>query len=256
LADYIGDQSAERVLTAGDIQFEIQQMLGSESEEGYRRGEDSVNAGTFLALVSALIRLRGWVKRSGHEEGTMPTADEAWFRIFSKKPQPRIMEDRDFENAKKAIAWAKAIPEGSNEYMHNIRVIAHEPAWGARLIGYGASIMTAWLRTQEQKSVGTAYLGEEGDKIGGKDKKRKFPPLPAKVLGIQYFEGQYGVTSYVRLQVVTPHGVCNCLWKASGSLDVKPGQQFMLSGSVKGQGTDKQGNPETLLTRCSLDPIE
>lgn len=255
LADYIGDANAERILTAGDIQREIQEMFYGEDEEGYRRGESTVGAGIFLALVSALIRLRGWIKRSGdREEGVMPTADEAWYRVFSKKPLPRIMEEVDFDNAKKAIAWAKAIPENSSDYLHNIRVIAHEPYWGARLIGYGASIMTAWQRTLEQKVESTSFLGEVGDKIGGKDKKRKHPPLPARILSVKPYNSDFGVTTYIRMAVTAPQGTCNCLWKASGSFDVRVGERYMLSGSIKELKQDK-GSPETVLTRCTLEKV-
>jgi hypothetical protein len=183
LAKFLNTTSPESVADLAEAFSNIFETLDSFEEEfegglgggGGWGGERGVPVGAFVANTIAIQRAAGWVSRSkareDREEGksTIATADLVWDYMTGKEPvrnsvikycekmSSKGIEHRpeDVELAKKVIQWTrdlrKRAPEGLNDYLASISSATSVPFIPNKLIGYVASIVSAYERSEKNK---------------------------------------------------------------------------------------------------------
>ncbi len=241
LAAFLGGKSAEDIVQAANIEASLLALCEDpEGGEGgyYSGGARRVEPTAFLSVVALAIQEVGWLSRKAAREsydGKASTADTAWAAIFPPPGRrgPPILDssavtDAHREDAKAALLWAQAIPQDvERDYLYNIRIIAHQPSWTFKESGLGAAILMSYQKEQErlkrmefERRLPSVHLGEVGQRFG----KKPSAPLKARVLGVHSFEGNYGVTTIVRMQTaIDDVSVADLVWFGSGCVNAKTG---------------------------------
>lgn len=237
LADFLGDDNAAQVVISAAFEA-LLELAGNydefESEGGGGGGASLWLAEVYAATVAMVIDKLGWLSRSAAGDRAA-TADTAQAVLSSWKTQDKdVLELRRMRptpeqqaEAVAALEWARNLPESDNDYLHNLRVIANQHYWTSRHLGIGASIIAAYRREQNrlkqlqfERKLPSVFLGAVGDKYGtpAKGKKAGTPWLPVSVLGVYKSEGQFGLTTIIRMQaVVSDAAVADLVWFASGA---------------------------------------
>lgn len=240
LADFIGSQNAEQLVQIAAMAEAVASLLGGPDEDmmgGYGFGRaQAIEPEHYLVRVAQVIEKVGWLSRgAARETNRTSTANMAWDVIFARKPSDDVKELRAVEptqahkdDAKNALAWAQTIDkEVAADFLYNIRLISHLPCWDSSRIGLGAAIVMSYQKEQErlkrlefERKLPSVYMGEVGSKYGGKG-KGNLPPVAARVLGVHTFEGDYGLTTIVRMQATKDEtSVHDLVWFASGEVQV------------------------------------
>lgn len=240
LADFIGGESAEAVVFAAMASEALAGLVADDwSEGGYGGSARYVEPEAFLAHVAMVIGAEGWLSRKAASIGCrLATADNAWQIMFP--PPSKVAEARAYvaehmrpENradAVAALAWAHEIPaDVESDFLHNVRVMAGLGAWSFRETGIGAAIVMSYQREQDrlrrmefERRLPSVYLGAVGDRFGAGKGKKATPTIRARVIGVHAIDGNYGLTTIVRMQATAADGasVHDLVWFASGSVVV------------------------------------
>lgn len=226
LADFLGDRSAASVVASASIESELGALFG----EGGGMGERAASPETYLSIVALVIENSGWLSRKvAMDTGRESTSGAAWDILFPTRPRKDGLTRSDVTDAHRAdavaaLAWAKALPETDSDYLHNLRVISGLGAWEFSRCGLGAAVMMSYQREQErlkrmefERKLPSLPLGQAGEKFGCGKGKKAIPPRRARVLGVYEHNGDYGLTTIVRLQFPGSDAhVCDAVWFASG----------------------------------------
>lgn len=270
LRNYLGDKSAAQLLQEAAFLRELD-ILCRDSEEcdGFGRGVWRIPMTVALTWAAVATRLFGWTSRGsiyrGEKEGPA-TADSAWacmtLHMGLRRPGrgetlPKI-EDADRDLAERALAWARDIdPDTDSDYLHNLRTVCSQSSLTEKEIGIAASAVMAYQRHQErealrkaQNATESSYLGEVGKRFGGKG-KNALPVLTGTVIRRNSFDGMYGTTTVVTMQVEGN----DVVWFSSASVssDIAPGALVQITGTVKRHAPDKRSQRKTTyISRASL----
>jgi hypothetical protein len=182
LSDFLGHPDPQRYASFAEalayLPKEIEQFEGSEGGMGPTFSRMSTE--DYLAYVAATIDKFGWTSRKDVYEHKAPiaTADEAYEQITSRtlKPSERVtIEPKHRKEAKAAIAYISANVVPDNEYLHNLKTFAGNPAFTIKEgMGTVASILPFFRREQEklvkkqQQAVigqGSNFVGEIGERL-------------------------------------------------------------------------------------------
>lgn len=107
-----------------------------------------------LVLTAAVIRKDGWVPRSGAFGATDATADTVTSLLWGVDQNARSMRehydvtDADEKLAEQARAWAKDVA-ANNDYLANLRQIAHNDFVTPKSLGFAASMISAYSKAME-----------------------------------------------------------------------------------------------------------
>lgn len=238
LVDFIGSANAEELVRDATMLKALLDTLGSmEAGEGGFGGGGAyaVDPEQFLGIVAVAIETIGWTSRKlARDTNCRSTADLAWDVIFAVKPSDDVKAlrrtpptDAQAQDGKDALAWARAIPQDiDNDYLYNLRLVAHLSCWDNAKVGLGAAILMSYQKEQErlrriefERRMPSEYLGVVGQRFNGK--KGQGPVLQARVLGVYTTEGMYGLTTILRMQVPRDDAsVHDVVWFASGDVQV------------------------------------
>jgi hypothetical protein len=236
LTDFLGDDSAARLIEAATITLALAGALSDDWGEGGGFGgrEIRLDPASVGAATAFFIRKFGWLSRKVADIAfKQSTADAAWELLVPPKGGHRPpfgrkdLDPADFTEAEAALAWAREIPaDVSGDYLYNCRVVAHLGSWGHRELGLGASIVAAYQREQDrlrrlefERKLPSRYVGDVGKRYGSGKGKKAVAPLRCRVLGLHVFDGAYGTTTIVRLQhALGDVAVADCVWFASGQI--------------------------------------
>jgi hypothetical protein len=215
----------------------------------------------FLANVAEVIATEGWLSRKTartreEETGNMvaSTSDIA-FRHMHPSPYEKTSDrlydqpsGKSEELAKEAIAWCEGLADSevdSNEYLHNIRIIARRGIVGARQYGYAASIVSAYQRTlvDAANKMKSAQQRESSNYVGTIKTRQEFTVMVEKVL---QFDSAYGT---IHMHIMSDTNGNRLTWKSSSSV-LDTGKLMVIKATVKAHNEYK-GTKQTELTRCS-----
>lgn len=174
IIDFIGHNPPENISAMAEL---IAEMFSScedmENDEfmGGGGGTPHYNLLRYLSIVRHIILFNGWIPRSkANVDGVESTSDIAMRVMLSQKFKA---EDEETTFAENAILWACDLEDETcinNEYLHNIRLIARYGAVQPKLIGYAASIVSAYERELSKRAdnatnENSKHIGAIGDKI-------------------------------------------------------------------------------------------
>jgi len=268
---YIGEDVLKALEVIRDTDF------GDMEEREYTEGglrHDYFGTEDVLAVAALVIRVNGWLPKSkadpcmGHPATAdivreyLTDADGKFARDNPKLADGPSTQDKGTGSG--ALGYVTALDAGTNNYLGNLKVACGIGIVTRREMGLVVSAVPCYQREVERclaaQQAGTSeHIGNVGDKLGRKlskaDKAKGAQSLPAQVgtiTAIRTFEGQYGVTTLVKIQ--TEQG--NMLtWFASGEVKSERGDRVTVIGTIKKLGT-YQDTPETVLTRVALTPVQ
>jgi hypothetical protein len=261
IADYLGHKSALDIAKGYQYIGDFIAGLKDEDESGFYRVQPSVwELADCLAFTAAIVRLDGWAPRS-NPVGT-PTADIAW-SWFERNFQPIVTKRdgtiyapevlaEDTELAAKATAWLldKKTSEGS-DYIYNVQTIARGGRVTTKTIGLAASIIGSYKRDVERQ---LRYAAERKAKNNGHvsewvgAEKERLRKLTITVLGTYETEGNYGLSTRVVFQDEKHN---DFIWFASGSVELKQGESYIVDATVK-RHNEFKGNKQTQVNRVRV----
>jgi fructose-specific component phosphotransferase system IIB-like protein len=263
IKDFIpGANNPELALVYAQLLSDVSGCLNnSEDSGGYDAGGSGphINVRVFLANVSLMISINGWVSKKDSEmRDASPTASVALSNMFAREKRIPYTE-KDLKLADEAIEWAKNLP-GKTDYEYNLSVLAKESHIEYRSTGMVASMIPGYLRFKEQefkreeakKALGpktNEYIGNVGDRVKN---------IKATLYGFNSFNGNYGTTYLYKFR--TEEGY-TLVWFASEGAAEKLGLSAndavnrtpvtILAGTVKKQ-QEYNGEKQTVLTRCKI----
>ena len=222
-------------------------------------GEVRYDPASILTLGIATMEAYGWVPRSKASEWDRPATVDVMKDVLNP-PMKESREARDFregviarageldDKAAEVLAFAQTI-DGDSDYVYNLRALANSTTVGWRDLGLLISAIAVKNRNDEQRATEKAaakvseHIGTVGEKITAQ---------PARITGVRYIDGQYGVTTL--LTFVTPEG--NVIkWFASGSHAHEIGDEVTIDrATIKGHG-EWHGVKETTVTRAKLTVV-
>lgn len=169
LDDFTRTGYVEDIAALAAMLEEFQRLDGLDDETW---GDDAIASGfagystrDFLTACFASIRVRGWVSRSGTDDGHVSTADAALEIVEKHRSE---MTDADKAKAREAIEWASNL-EPASEFENNIKVVAKMAHVNHRTLGLAAAIAFAYGRHLADVAVRAArqpsrHFGEVGSR--------------------------------------------------------------------------------------------
>ena len=231
---------------------------------------------TFIAVSQRCILMFGWTSKGEayHDPSKRATASRAFEAIMDFNQDSGEFVERAVEEqgefARAAIAWGRAIDsETDNDYLSNLRAVAHLDALDPRHMGLAASLPQAYSREvaradrqkaregAEKNRKPLAFFGQPGDKIGRKCTKAErdggktsHPSILAKVVFRTILDSEYGDKTLIKMEDDKGHVFA---WYKSGYIDedFTVGVPVEIVGTVR-QHKDYRGYPQTILQRCIL----
>lgn len=263
LADFIRSTDAEAWAEWAEVLAGLHEEVGSyeEGDEGMGscRGQVYYVAADLLAQVACIVRQDGFCSRTEArnsfdcKQATVDFAMALFDPKFRAQMKPAERERytstaADTAKAEESIAWAQALePNVKQDYLWNIRLVAHKERLTAREAGLAGSIIVAHQRHLEQE-VKRAYerqnsLDEHFGTVGQRAEFR------LTVIGTREIEGNYGLTTLYRFRDQDGRVAT---WFASGEgggLDI--GSEYAIVATVKKHDV-YQGAKQTVLTRAAV----
>jgi len=213
-----------------------------------------------LAQVRCIVRQDGWCSRTEARNSFVPklaTVDQAflWFDSKFVAQQSAAVRakyaptEEDAAEAAAAIAWAQTLPaDAANDYLWNIRVVAHKEYVDVRSAGLAGSIISAYNK-HLQRELAKKYESLNPSEYFGTPKVRE--PFRLTVVGIREIEGEYGLTTMVRFK---QEGTNNtAIWWASGkpAVELELDQTYTLTATVKEHELYRGEHKQTVVTRVA-----
>jgi len=261
LKDFLGHDNPHMLAGAAELLIHADDLgcLAEDDEwgggggSGYRFFDLEI----YLGFVVGAIKTKGWTSRTrAYEQGITSTAEWALSSLSSKldekdKELREILEnmipgDEEKELAKGAIEWAIDLNETetkNNDYLYNINIIAKSGVVDINMIGYAASIISAYKKNLyiKKEIKESNYFGEVG--IRGNFKLAVIRIIP--------LEGRFGM---VYLHIFQDEKGNKAIWYASNDSSLEEdSENFLdLKGRVKKHDTDQNGIKQTILTRITF----
>jgi hypothetical protein len=215
---------------------------------------------TLLAQVRCIVRQDGWCSRGEARNSFVPkiaTVDQAFLWFDPKFVGQQTTDARtkyaptpeDSAEAAAAIVWAQNLPaDVGNDYLWNIRVVAHKEYVDVRAAGLAGSIIVAYGRHLERE-IARKYESQHPSEYFGTPKTRETFRLT--VVGMQERDGDFGLTTMVKFKL---EGTNNTgLWWASGkpAFDLELGETYALVATVKKHELYRGEHKQTVVTRVA-----
>ena len=265
LADFCRDpEMAEGLIHSAEWVFAAQSII-SDAEEDGGYGYGGINyypIERVLAMSRCLIRQIGWVSKVAAGDWGFPTSslvknvitNPEWKKHEDRKfiEQVESLNDEDNEVAAKSLAWIrdkKADSDNLNDYIYNLLVVCSQDRIPAKHFGLACSLVQAWMKDQEMEIERKAKANRQPSEHFGTVGKRETWKL--MVAGTNYWEGDYGVTSFIRFRDELGNVAT---WKASGTKEVEIGAEYSVKATVKAHSEFK-GTKQTELSRAKMERI-
>ena len=222
---------------------------------------------SFLEATAYAIRTEGWVSRKAARDsftGLQSTADYAMILIrpargcqsdldACRKRAEDKHHDDDVRVAAESLAWAQALETTTDdEYLWNLRVLAHSDSIEIRQTGLAASMIAAYARATERElkrkqiteaNKNSQYIGTVGERI----------ELDLTMLSTKYFENDFGGSDLI---VFVDDAGNRFKWWSSASNSWAPaiGGKYHVRASVKAHEVYNSIRETTLSRVQQYDP--
>jgi len=275
LADYIrsGDAAALAAWAEMMDSFTFEACTGDPDDSDWReytgdRGNPAMPLLGYLTVVAVVKRRFGWMGRTAARDsfGGIATADDAARYLYGRgagherwvRENELYACDDDRDYAGRAIAWAAELDStGKSEYIDVISKIARAGVVDMRkLDGYAASILIAYDKHCEREIERKARAANAKNKVWFGSPKKREKSVRVKCVGLNSFEGYYGVTTLVRFEHYPdgPDGADKAVlvWFASGDKynDWKLEAEYDVDFTVKDHDDHEKFGAQTKINRC------
>lgn len=243
IKDFLGGNSPDNIMQRAGFVGELISFMEWAGNSPRVHDEGIFHIVSFLAQTAACIRDYGWLsKTKANESGGTATAIRVQ-NNFSLSPGEKtsVVTAADKQLAKEAAEWAENISDSDAEisdYLYNIRAIARSGMVGWRTMGYAASIVSSYKRTQDNTEANSDHIGTI--------KVRQEFDLTLKRMssGVSVY-GEYHMFIFNDEQgnVV--------VWRASNPPDLEEGKSYRIKGTVKAH-TEYKSVKQTEINRCEI----
>ena len=270
LRDFTGHADPNALAAYAELLAELGDYLTSEDWEEGGGGHERPywQLSKVLELAAAVIRLDGWVSRAKAEElQRNPTSSSVATLLYpSRSDKDREAKqfyattEHDVELAAAALAWAQTLPEDAgNDYLWNLRVIAHLEAIDGRKLGLACAMVASYMREKEMEMRRKLEDARPSNHFGTIKKREVFT---VTLVSITPIEGNYGLTNIHRF--VDPTGnIATWFASSGGSLGhwnnetgekegPKEGDTFQIKATVTSH-EEFRGKKQTMLSRVALE---
>lgn len=241
----------------------LDDLGGDEDDErgGGWRASSRRNSLEVLAATIAVVRANGWMSRANSRtQGGPATADtvgdvidgiSGYSEDHARFLRAMRADARNHYEEAQAVKDFAAALDGDSEYEQNLRAAAIGDTVSTRNVPLLASAVAAKMRRDEQvarrqAAADTNRTAAEAGHFGTVGEKIK--DIDARVVGVRYIEGDYGVTTLLTMVDGDGHVF---KWFASGHHDEEIGDEVTIAATIKGHG-EFRGVPETQITRAKL----
>lgn len=259
LADYLDDSDA---VALADWLEKVNEISEDASGSDYlpsggcgKRPEPETLS--WLAMVGAVIREDGCYRNEG---GTKGTAFRDYYGLPLSSYEIKAGETRtevkpcDLEAAREVLSWVRNL-DANNGYLRNLKASLAGDLIDHRAIGVATSAFPALARAKqteaEREAKEAARKANKERNTGsthfGEIKRRETFTLT--VVGCHHFETDWGYKTAVRMLDADGN---LAVWFASGARNYKLGEAFEVKATPKKHDKDRDGNEQTVLTRCSF----
>jgi hypothetical protein len=265
LADFLRTTSPQGVAEWAEIIAALDSEISVYEDDDFSAGDREGRKLYFgvqrlLGQVRCIVRQDGWCSRTEARNSFVPklaTVDHAFLWFASKfvgQQSPAVRAkytptEEDETEATAAIAWAQTLPaDVANDYLWNIRVVAHKEFVDVRGAGLAGSIISAYNKHLERE-LAKKYESLNPSEYFGTPKARE--PFRLTVVGIRELDREYGLTTMIRFKQEATNNTA--IWWASG----KPGfeldldQTYTLTATVKKHDLYRGEQKQTVLTRVA-----
>jgi len=221
----------------------------------------------FMQYVVASVRVDGWTSRAAARDSDgerRASADRAIYLMFPpwgaseqgrrlwREERERIApSDADKARGLEVLAWAKALPEDSDEYTRNLRLMALQPHVQINPKHYGilASAVNAWERAigrQLREAREKAALASQSNvHVGAEGERQEWNVTVERVADV---DTDYGSLHIHTLRVQNTGEAL--VWKTTSKrMDI--GWSGRVRGTVK-RHSEYRGQKQTELSRCTV----
>lgn len=247
LRDFLGHDPS-RAVAALQVMFNLIAQLGNMDDDNHDGGGSSripprVDKETVLIFAAAVINKEGWVPRSASNETRPATVTGVQYAMFPpyRASEYETAKWRDYRNsldlenekfkqeAQAAIKWLEEQPDGTSEYMHNLKLISKADGVPVNMLGYWVSLIAAYHKAQDRQRLAASnnankvneYFGNVGDKIEVEVTLNKITHIPS----------QWGA---VHLHNFSTKDGRTLTWFANtGNADMEQGKQYKIKGTIK-----------------------
>ena len=227
IKDFLGYNDPSKLLKRMEYLTDMATSLSDKALPGERQ-EAGIYLPVFMDYVAQEIRVNGWHSRTAAETtGGYATADIFYtFNSLSSLWSHGEPAEEDKALANKAIAWAKNLPgDVSNDYLYNLRIIAHSNVVTHRTHGMAASMIVAYRRAirkarEIERLPKSEYVGEVGERT-------VFTVTLDKVHSVETMYGTMDI-------LIFTDGRGNTLvWKTSSNPDFRRDREYRIRATVK-----------------------
>jgi hypothetical protein len=221
----------------------------------------------YLRVVALVKRKFGWMGRTAARDSFdgIATADDAARVLYGRgAAHERWIEENDLHVADgdadysdRAIEWAAGLDcEGKSEYLSIISRIASAGCVDMRkLDGYAASILIAYDKACEREAEYKERAANAKEKVFFGCEGKRSKGISVKCVGLNSFEGMYGVTTLVRFEHYPegPDGASKAVlaWFASGDKysDWDIDEDYTIDAMIKGHDDHAKYGAQTKINR-------
>lgn len=275
LADFLGGADPKAILWYFNNRENFGKLVGEAEEMAERRGggvriDEFIPLESVLHMGAALVREFGYMSSKKAQEayeqggvGLPTTASDLRWVLFSRKRREDMnqRDERVLQTAKNPTAadkkhvedmltWFANLPEQqkqSNEFMHNLDVIAKSNKVNARNIGYAVAMFPVYARAmdlikqkEKQPKKSNEYIGQPGQKL---------PPTKVKVIRTRNIESHFGYRGSTTQIVSMEDQKGNVLvWFNNSQNRFDEGDDVTITGTIK-KHDEWNGRKQTHLTR-------
>jgi len=271
LADYVRDGDAAALAAWAEFADQLRDATcdGDPEDDDWReytgdRGNPNMHLGAYLRVVALVKRRFGWMGRTAARDSFdgIATADDAARFIYGRgrahdawvsDNELYICED-DGDYADRAIAWAAGLDSaGKSEYIDVISKIARAGYVDMRkLDGYAASILIAYDKACEREIERKEREAGAKNKVWYGEEKKRERSVRVKCVGLNSWEGQYGVTTLVRFEhYPNDEDKAVLVWFASGDKynDWDLEEEYTVDFTCKGHDNHDKYGKQTKINR-------
>ncbi len=273
LADFLRTGDAESFIEYASWLGGIDSIIGEcDSLGGERSGKPMDRVTTVVQAASICVRKLGWVSgRVGYDENRSSTKNDVIDLLYppadsqGRKAWENWIDNNDLtvtaydtDLAGKAIEWAKTVDTSKSDYLHNLSLLVQSEWVGVDKYGYLVSIIIAYNNACERETERKERedkLAAKGDKVYIGEPKVRAKGIKATCVGLNSFEGQYGVTTLVRFESRVDSGsYAPIAWFASGDKteDFEVGTEYSFDAMIKGHNDHDKYGKQTMVNRLKV----
>ena len=243
ITDFLGGHHAVNAIALATFQTLVIETFRDVSEAPLGGNQQAYGVDYIIAVTAAIVSENGWrSSKAAHEQGGTATHSLVSEAIRDKEFSP---SKENWEEAASIILWAKELSdeECENSYFHNLRAFARvNMLTSYKHMGIVCSMFAAYKGMMQAK----VDVAKPSSHVGVVGKRESFI-LTLKF--IREFSSTYGITSLHMFEDTDGNII---VWKASGTSNLKHGEQYKLKGTIKEHSFYRE-KAQTILTRCKVE---